>query len=456
MRYLAVDIGASSGKIIAGTLESGVLHSEVVHRFPNELIRKGDYLVWDIDALFSGIVEGLSKAGRADFVSIDTWGVDFVLLDKDGQIIGDTVSYRDERTSRLSSYPDQSMLYARTGIQMQRFNTVYQLLYLKENHPDYLERAASLLFIPDYLNYLLTGIKAAEYTFASTSNLLSAGSGSWDYELIRTLGLPLHLFTDIRKPGELLGVLKPEIAKRIGYEAKVLLAPSHDTASAVVGAPLGKESLFLSSGTWSLLGAVIDHPITSAEACRANFTNEGAADGSSIRFLRNIMGTWMLQCLKKESGCSFDELEKLAMRTVPPGLVDPGESRFLAPVSMRKAVDEALAEKGCRACCNAGEYAAVIYHSLAAAYRDAAAFISHITGRSFRHIAIVGGGSRDEYLCQLTADYTDLAVTAGPAEGTAIGNILFQMISSGEIAVEDKNDILRRSVPLVTYQRRRT
>lgn len=452
MRYLAVDIGASSGKILSGTVRDGVLSTEVIHRFPNEL-KKGEYLVWDLDTLFSEIVKGLAKAGEADFISIDTWGVDFVLLDKTDTVIGETVSYRDDRTAHLSYYPDQTELYRRTGIQFQRFNTIYQLLYLKENHPDELERAASLLFIPDYLNYLLTGIKAAEYTFASTSNLISAETGSWDYELIRELGLPVSLFTEIRRPGEVLGSLRPEIEKKLGYKAKVLLAPSHDTASAVVGAPLDKDSLFLSSGTWSLLGAVIDHPITCDDACRANFTNEGSADGHSIRFLKNIMGTWMLQCLKKESLCSFDELESLAKETVPPGIVDPGEERFLSPVSMMAAIDTALEEGGFRRCNSNGEYAAVIYHSLASAYRDTVRFISELTGRSFAHIAIVGGGSKDKYLCQLTADYTGLTVTAGPAEGTAIGNILFQMISSGDISIEEKNDILRRTAAPVTYQR---
>ena len=453
MRYLAVDIGASSGKIIAGELKDGTLKSEVVHRFPNEIKEKGGYLVWDLSSLYSAIIEGLTLAKKADYISIDTWGVDFVLLDKDDKIIGDAVSYRDSRTSRLSTYPSHEELYKRTGIQFQRFNTIYQLLYLKEKHPEELEKACSLLFIPDYLNFLLTGVKTQEYTFATTSNLVNAESGTWDYDLIKELGLPLHLFTPLRKSGEVLGRLLPSINEKIGYSATVLLAPSHDTASAVVGAPLSEKSLFLSSGTWSLLGAVVNRPLTTNEALEANFTNEGAADGSSIRFLRNIMGTWMLQCLKRESGLSFDELEDRAKRSSFPALVDPASSEFLSPISMKEAIDTALEKKGHKRCKDDGEYAAVIYNSLAAAYRDAAFLISKLTGKTYDHIAIVGGGCKDDYLCSLTASYTNMDVTAGPSEGTAVGNLLSQMLSTGELSIDEKNDTIKRSFELVKYQR---
>ena len=449
MVYLAVDIGASSGKIVKGMLgNDGSISLETVHRFPNGAHPDNDgTLVWNLEMLFKEILQGLRKAGNADYVSIDTWGVDFVLLDASGRMIGQAVSYRDDRTNRLKAWPDQYELYHRTGIQKQKFNTVYQLLSLKEEHPEYLEEAEHLLFIPDYLSYRLTGCMKMEYTFASTSNLLNPWTRSWDYDLIGKLGLPKKLFKELSQPGTSLGKLKDDVAGYIGYAPELLLAPSHDSASAVIGAPLDEDGIFLSSGTWSIMGSVEDEPVVNDKSMAANLSNEGGADGT-VRFLKNIMGTWILQKLAEELDATFDELESEAKSAELLGTFDAADSRFLAPQSMVKAIEDAL---GCTSMTR-GELAASAYHSLALAYKKTVAELEEITGRTFRSIAIVGGGAKDDFLDSLAARYTGLDVTAGPSEGTAIGNLIYQMIATGEIDIAEKNKILRKSVRIDSYK----
>lgn len=450
MVYLAVDFGFSSGKIIKGIASSdGSLRMETVHSFPNRLITRDDgTLVWDIEALYQGIIEGLRKAGKADYLSIDTWGVDFVLLDENGGMIGDAVCYRDSRTDRLESVPDQESLYKRTGIQKQKFNTIYQLLSLQKEHPEYLEKAAYLLFIPDYLAYRLTGTIKHEYTFASTTNLLDPYKRTWDYELIQSLGLPVHLFTELSDPGTEAGHLRPEIAERIGYDPMVILAPSHDSASAVVGVPLEEDSVFISSGTWSILGSVEQGPVISEEAMKANLSNEGGV-GRTIRLVKNIMGTWMLQELTRETGATFDELEREARESRPLGIIDVTDARFTKPESMAAEIEAAAGKKAE----SRGELAATVYVSLATAYRKAIEELESVTGRRFSHIAITGGGSKDNYLNLLTAMITRRRVTAGPSQGTAVGNLINQMIATGALSPSEKNDAIRRSVSLTGYRR---
>jgi Sugar (pentulose and hexulose) kinases len=312
MQYLTVDIGASSGKILKGHLENNALKTEEVYRFPNVLVKKGGHLVWDLESLASHVLSGLEKAGSADCVAIDTWGVDFVLLDENNKLVSEAVSYRDGRTKGIASPVLQEELYKRTGIQKQEFNTIYQLLALKKEAPAELEKAQTLLMIPDYLAFLLTGEIHQEYTNATTTNLVNAKTRTWDYELIRALGLPEKLFCPLSMPGSRYGFVTEETENRIGYRPMVLAAPSHDTASAVIGSPLTPSSAFLSSGTWSLFGTLISQPLLSKEAERANFTNEGGLDGS-IRLLKNLMGTWILQNIRKEwDNLPFDEIERLA------------------------------------------------------------------------------------------------------------------------------------------------
>lgn len=448
MTYLAIDIGASSGKIVKGYLDNGTIKMEVVHRFLNGPIMKDGTLIWDIDHLVQDIIEGLRKAGTADYISIDTWGVDFILIDKKGKRLGDAVSYRDNRTDRIKSWPDQTELYKRTGIQKQKFNTVYQLLSLKDEHPELLEKASSLLFIPDYIAYYLTGEMQTEYTFASTSNLINPWKRAWDYKLIGDLGLPTHLFSKLLEPGNKIGFLRKEIQQEIGYSPILLLAPSHDSASAVIGSPIDNDGLYLSSGTWSIMGTIEKNPIITEESCQANLSNEGGTDGT-IRLVKNIMGTWMLQMLRKETNAGFADLEKEARESKLIGIVDAADSRFLSPSSMSEEIEAALGKHAN----NRGELAAVIYHSLAISYAKAVVEFEQITKRHFNSIAIVGGGSKDEFLNTLTAMYTSKEITAGPSEGTAIGNLLYQMISTGEITLAEKNGILRKSI-LVNHYRR--
>lgn len=428
---ITIDIGASSGKVFLGRREGDKLLFKCIHRFPNGYIKKNGHLVWDIEKIFQECVIGIEKAKELSTsiasLSIDTWGCDFVLLDKEGNMIGDAVSYRDKRTENVDSPISFEELYGKTGIQYLSFNTVYQFMALKAEHPEQLENADVMLMIPDYLSYRLTGEIHQEYTNASTTALLDAKKRDWDFDIIDRIGLPHRLFRTLDNPGTCYGY----------YDGiKVLAAPSHDTASAVFGCPLDSESAFLSSGTWSLLGAVIDNPVLTSEAMKENFTNEGGVDGT-IRFLRNLMGTWMLQSVRKELGeISFDELEKSAEETAFSGVVDIEDERFLAPDSMINEVKSYFIERGEKAPESVGEISRCIYESLAAGYDSAIKRLGQLLGKRFSRLAIVGGGSKDGYLCRLTAERTGLVVSAGPVEGSAIGNMLYQIKSE-----EDNVDI---------------
>ena len=448
MKYLAIDIGASSGKLLKAWLEGGCIHTEIVHRFPNRLENISGHLCWDTGYLEAEIINGLRKAGDIDYVSIDTWAVDYILLDKDGNALGPAVSYRDDRTENAVCPVSREELYRRTGIQFQRFNTLYQLLC---EDKDVLEKADSLLMVPDWLAYRLTGVKVQEYTNSTTTNLVKAGTREWDYELIRKTGLPERLFGEISMPGRILGKLRDDIRAEIDSDPLFILGPTHDTACAVLASPLKEDSLFLSSGTWSLLGAVNETAITDGKAFSSNFTNEGADDGK-IRFLKNIMGTWMLQNIRKEAdeNISFDDIVRKAESSDLLGLVDPLSPRFLSPENMTEEVAAALEEQGIRRPEDIGETALVVYHSLASAYGDAIREIEDITGRKFSHLAIVGGGSKDSFLNQLTKQYTGLDVTSGPDEGSAIGLLLSAMMHTGEIKREEIPSLLSSSFDIRT------
>ncbi len=439
MTYLAIDIGASSGKLVRGWLEDGRIETQTVHRFSHSLQKRNGHLCWDLDYIISEIIRGIDKAGPVDWISIDTWAVDFLLLGKDGKPISDPVSYRDSRTAGIQCPVDRNELYSRTGIQFQEFNTIYQLLALQKEQPGLMDEAEDLLFIPDYIAYILTGKKIQEYTNATTTGLVKAGTAEWDMDLIRRLGFNERLF----KPLSMSGSVKCAIP---GRASSFILAPTHDTACAVLACPLSEDSLYLSSGTWSLLGCVTDSAVTSDSAREANLTNEGADDGR-IRLLKNIMGTWMLQCLRRECGenTDFTRLQKMAQTSPLRGLVNPMDSRFLSPASMTEEVNKALAEAGYPKAENAGECANVIYHSLAAAYRDSVRQIESVTGRRFSHLAIAGGGSRDDYLNRLTKESTGLDVTTGPQEGSAAGNIISAMLHTGQIERKDIQKLIEAS-----------
>ncbi len=442
--YLAVDIGASSGRHILGFVQDGRIELKEIYRFENGLIHKNGHLCWDIDKLFQETVNGLKACRAAGYepvtMGIDTWAVDFVLLDAEGSRIGDAVAYRDARTDGVREALEQSGTlrfaehYARTGIQYQKFNTAYQLAALQKEHPEQLEAAQTFLMIPDYLNYRLTGQAANEYTNATTTALVGARSKTWDDALMAKLGLPRRLFQPIRLPGETLGELLPAIRREVGFSCRVVLPATHDTGSAFLAVPAKDDNaVYLSSGTWSLLGVENKEPITTQESCAENFTNEGGA-WYRYRYLKNIMGLWMIQSVRREiaekTGArpSFAELIALAeVNRDFTACVNTDDPRFLAPDSMITAVREATGYKAQ----TPGQVMQTIYRSLSADYAKAIASLEKLTGKHYTSINIVGGGSQDGYLNRMTAAAAGLPVYAGPTEGTALGNLIVQFIAAG-------------------------
>ena len=425
------------------------MHLKEVYRFENRLVTKNGHLCWDMDALWNSVLEGLRACRAAGYVpatlGIDTWAVDFVLLDENGGVLGDTVAYRDGRTegerARLEPVLPFAEHYARTGIQYQPFNTAYQLTALKREHPEQLAAARTFLMVPDYLNYKLTGVAANEYTNASTTALVGAESRNWDDELIARLGLPRGIFQPIRMPGQVLGRFTAAVREAAGFDCTVLLPATHDTGSAFLAVPARDENaVYLSSGTWSLLGVENAVPITSAASAAANFTNEGGY-GGTYRYLKNIMGLWMIQSVRRELGGqapdgarpSFPELIAAAQEAADfPGVVFTGNDRFLAPRSMIEEVKAACAEAGYPRPETTGQLMQTIYNSLARDYRRAVEELQGLTGRACTSLNIVGGGSQDGHLNQMTANATGLPVYAGPTEGTALGNLMVQFLASGE------------------------
>lgn len=455
--YLAIDIGASSGRHILGSVEDGKLQLEEVYRFPNGAVKENGQLVWDADALFGHIVEGMrlcSDLGKIPVsVGIDTWGVDFVLLDAHGDRLGPAVCYRDNRTEgadalveEIISYP---ALYGKTGIGKQPYNTIYQLMAIKRDTPELLDAAQACLLSPDYYHYRLTGKMQNEYTIASTSALVDATAKNWDQDLIKRLGLPSHLFQDLTMPGTVQGPLAPEVAEQVGYTCSVVLPPSHDTASAYLAAPAaGEDAVYLSSGTWSLMGLESSVPIITEYSREHGFTNEGGYD-YRFRFIKNIMGLWMLQSVRREIGetLSFPELAELAKSSGPPlAIVDVNNNAFLAPESMIEAVKQVARQTGQGELTELAHVVQCIYHSLARFYADTVNELETATGRKFRYLHILGGGSQDKYLNSLTARETGLQVYAGPIEGTVIGNLMVQMMTDGTLdSLETGRQMVRDS-----------
>ncbi|MBQ7505959.1 MAG: rhamnulokinase [Lachnospiraceae bacterium] len=440
--YLAIDIGASSGRHILGSVEDGRIVLEEVYRFWNGMDDKNGTLVWDTDRLFHEIIAGMKKCKEIgkipDSVGIDTWGVDFVLLDEKDERIGDAVGYRDSRTEGADkllykTIPERE-LYERTGIQKAIFNTIYQLMAIKRDRPEELEKAATLLMMPDYLHFLLSGKKVQEYTNASTGQLLDPQKRDWDFELIDRLGFPRRIFQKILLPGEDIGGLTPEVQEAVGYDCRVVLPPTHDTASAVMAVPSNEKDIcYISSGTWSLMGVEMDEPLCTEEGYRHNFTNEGGYAGR-ITYLANIMGLWMIQSVRKELAPEqgFGEICEAASKETIDSIVDCQDDSFLAPKSMAEAVKDFCRKTGQTVPETLPQLASVIYNSLAKCYADKLKGIEEITGKKYGRIHIIGGGSNARYLNELTAKYTGADVYAGPGEATAIGNLMTQMIKSGD------------------------
>ncbi len=441
--YLAIDIGASSGRHMLAHMEEGKIVLEEIHRFPNGMEPKGEELCWNMDQLFGEILVGMKKCKELNkipvSVGIDTWGVDFVLLDGNDKVIGNTVGYRDKRTEgmdeKVYSIISQDKLYERTGIQKQIFNTIYQLMALKEKKQDDLAKAESLLLVPDYLHFLLSGEKRTEYTNATTTQLINPTTKQWDFELIEMLGYPKKIFKEISVPGTTLGMLKDEIVKEVGFNCQVTLPATHDTGSAVVAVPSWEEdTLYISSGTWSLMGIERKEPDCSLGSMKRNFTNEGGYQ-YRFRYLKNIMGLWMIQSVKKEfeEELSYAEICERASKETIAALVDCNDERFLAPESMIKEVQKYCEETRQEVPQTESQIASVIYNSLAVCYDKAAKELEEVNGNQYDAIHIVGGGANAAYLNELTAKYTGKKVFAGPVEATAIGNIAVQMLAEKEL-----------------------
>ena len=440
--YLAIDFGASSGRHMLGHMEDGRMILEEVYRFENGMVKKNGHRCWDTERLFGEILNGMKKCAELGKIpssmAIDTWGVDYVLLDGEGNLAAETYGYRDHRTDgvdeKVYRLIPHDELYARTGIQKLAFNTIYQLAAAKEQEPETFERAATLLFLPDYFHYLLTGVRKSEYTNATTGQLVSPETKQWDMELIRRIGIPEKLFLPLELPGSYVGNLKKEIQDIVGFDCEVVMAASHDTASAVVSVPSQSDSaMYISSGTWSLMGVELKEAICSPESMRANLTNEGGYD-YRFRYLKNIMGLWMIQSVRHEldDAYSFAQLCDLAVEEKDfPSRVDVDDAAFLAPENMMEAIREMCRKTGQPVPETVGQISAVIYQSLSECYARTADEIEGITGQHYDAINIVGGGSNADYLNRLTAKKTGRTVYAGPGEATAIGNLAVQMIRDG-------------------------
>ncbi len=439
--YLSIDIGASSGRHILSSVQNGKLVLEEVYRFENGMTQKDGHLVWEYEKLFSNIIEGLKeckKLGKIPVsVGIDTWGVDYALIDADGKVIGDVYAYRDGRTEepikKVHEIIPFETLYKRTGSQFQIYNTIYQLYTDKLSGK--LDKAERFLMMPDFFNYLLTGVMKNEFTNASTTGLMSAKTRDWDMETVKELGLPEKLFKELSDPTTLVGNLKPEIAKEIGYDLKVVLPATHDTASAVMAVPEIGQPLYISSGTWSLLGIESPVAISTEEALKENFTNEGGYERST-RFLKNIMGLWMIQCVRREYNkkYSWGDFVTLSKEVKDfDSIVDVNDNSFLAPASMIEAIKDYCRKTGQKVPETPGEIALCVYDSLAVCYKRAVETVERVTGYKFDTIHIVGGGCQNAYLNELTAKRTGRRVVAGPVEATAIGNALSQLLYDGAV-----------------------
>lgn len=443
--YLAVDIGASSGRHILAHVEDGKMILEEVYRFENGASKRNGHDCWDLEHLYQSILNGMKACGEMGkapvSMGIDTFGVDFVLLDENGEIIGDTVAYRDARNEGMDKIVEKTVsweeLYSRAGIQKAVFNSIYQLTALQQEHPEQLAAAKRFLMIPEYFNYRLTGNDVNEYTNNTTSSLINARTKTWDWEILKKLNIPTHIFKDPAMPGTLVGTLTEEAKAFVGYDCKVMLPATHDTGSAYLAVPARDDNaVYISSGTWSLLGVENFEPITNEAAMAENFTNEGGYK-YRFRFLKNIMGLWMIQSIRRnlDKKYSFAELETMAREASDfTSIVDVNDDCFMNPVNMIDAVKEYCAKSGQPVPETIGQVMQCVYISLADCYAKSIKGLEKITGKTYTSINIVGGGSKDGYLNELTAKASGLTVFAGPTEGTALGNLMVLMMDEGEYA----------------------
>lgn len=444
--YLAIDIGASSGRHILGYIDNGRLKLEEIHRFENYITNQNSTLVWDIEHLVNEVKKGIAKCKEIGkipcTVAIDTWGVDYVLLDENKKEIKPCYCYRDSRTNavvdEVESLVSPARLYAKTGIQKQNFNTFYQLYADKKNGR--LQNAKYFLMMPEYLSFKLTGVCKNEYTNATTTGLVNAKTKTWDNDILSALDLPSELFGALNTPSSLVGDLSADIQKAVGFNCAVLFAPSHDTASAVCACPMLDDDLYISSGTWSLIGTEITQPILSDNARKLNFSNEGGID-YRFRFLKNYMGMWLFQNIRRNlnKSMTYDEMMTLAMNCGEYKYFDVNDRTLVAPDNMIDAIGKLICSDDLGLILNS------VYHSLAKSYSEAVSEIEAVTGKRFNAIHIVGGGCQDKYLNALTRDYTGKSVTAGLIEATATGNIVSQIMHDKKISLAAARDLIKNS-----------
>ncbi|MFQ3650296.1 MAG: rhamnulokinase family protein [Gemmataceae bacterium] len=468
--FLAIDLGAESGRGILGQFDGRRLSLEEANRFPNGGVRTLESLHWDVLHLYASMRDTLraaaSKASDLRGVGIDTWGVDFALLGRDGSLLGNPRHYRDPYTQ---AYPEQAFatvsreqIFARTGIQFMRFNSLYQLLALRDAGSSILEAARHLLMIPDLFHYFLTGIKVNELTDASTSQMLDPSTRTWATDLVAAFGLNTQLLGTIVSPGTVLGPLRSEVAQDTGIAPiPVIATATHDTAAAVAAVPAtGNDWAYISSGTWSLMGVELDSPRTGPDALAANFTNE-IGFGGTVRFLKNVMGLWLVQECRRAyermgTVRTYDQLVQEADQAAPFGsIVNPDDTSFLLPASMPQALADFCRKTGQAAPEGIGATVRCALESLALRYRWVLERLEQLTGRTLRTIHVVGGGCQNELLNQLTADCCGRPVVAGPVEATAAGNILIQAVGVGLLgSLEQGREVIRQSFGVKRYEPR--
>lgn len=476
---LAIDIGASGGKAIVGTLDLKEMRLTVdeIYRFWNGMIRVGNHLHWDILRIWEEVKNSIKLAyrkfkGSLVSIGVDTWGVDFALLDANGELVGLPYAYRDPMTEGVMDEVfriiPRDYIYMRTGIQFMRINTIYQLYAISRQSPSKLREAKALLMIPDLINYWLTGVKVSEYTDASTTQLLDPRRREWCVDILEKLNIPVEIFQRVVDAGAVLGGLTEGLADELGIpkgelkNISVVAPATHDTASAVAAAPMVSESVaYISSGTWNLVGVELTEPLINEEAMRSNFTNEGGAFGK-ITFLRNMQGMWLIQEVRRILAdvegreYSYDELAKIAEEADYIGsVINVDDERFLAPVNMVEEINRYLEETGQRKPGSLGELLKVIIVSLALKHRYILEEASRLTGRRLSGVNIFGGGSRNSLMDQLTADVMGIPVYAGPEESTSLGNILVQLAGLGFVkSHEELRGIVRNSARIRVYEPR--
>ena len=462
--YIAIDLGASSGRVMLGRWDGHALGLEELHRFSNDAVRVCGTLYWDILRLLHEIKQGLAKAAQYDIaaIGIDTWGVDFGLLDGRGRLLENPVHYRDARNDGVAEEVDKLIppreLYEETGLQRLPFNTIYQLYSLKLQRPEALESAKTLLFLPDLLGYFLTGRMATESSIARTSQLLNVHTGEWSRRLFDTLELPRGLFGGIVPSGTALGPLLPEVQEETGLGAvPVISVCGHDTGSAVCAVPAGQEDFaFLSSGTWSLFGTELDRPIVDETSFALNMTNEGGF--GKTRFLKNITGLWLIQESRRHwnrhgGEYSYADLERLALEAPAfARFINPDDPAFIAHGNVPGRIGEYCTKTGQSAPASIGETVRCIYESLAMKYRATLEKLEACTGRRYPCLHVMGGGVKDGLLCKMTANACGIPVLAGPAEATVLGNLAAQMIAQGEVkGLREAREVVRGSVEVKEY-----